>query len=80
MRANIFDRLGDVLERQFTERIHAFVGLMGIPIMRKKFRVVMDSQEVVCHPNFRLIFHTQSMATSSSSTTGTSSSVGVHWT
>ena len=51
----------DVFERRLTERIHAFVGLMGIPIMRKDFRVVMDGQEVVCHPKFKLIFHTQSM-------------------
>ena len=42
-----------MFERRLTERIHAFVGLMGIPIMRKDFRVVMDNQEVVCHPKFR---------------------------
>ena len=28
-----------VFERRMLERIHAFVGLMGIPIMRKDFRV-----------------------------------------
>ena len=44
--------------------------------MKKDFMVVMDNQEVVCHPKFRLIFYTQSMATLSSSTTGTSSSGG----
>ena len=31
--------LREVFERRMTERIHAFVGLMGIPILRKDFRV-----------------------------------------
>ena len=37
-----------------TERIHAFVGLMGIPIMRKDLRVLLDGQEVVSNQKFRL--------------------------
>ena len=33
------EMLKAVFERRMLERIHAFVGLMGIPIMRKDFRV-----------------------------------------
>ena len=53
--------LKNVFERRLTERVHAFVGLMGIPIMRKDFRVVIDDQELVCNPKFKLIFHSHSM-------------------
>ena len=34
----------DVFERQMTERVHAFVGLMGIPIMRRDYRVKLGDQ------------------------------------
>ena len=44
----------DVFHRKMTERIHAFVGLMGIPIMRKDLRVKIDDQEVVSNLRFRL--------------------------
>ncbi len=47
-----------VFHRHMTERIHAFVGLMGIPIMRRDNRVILDGQEVVCNPKFRLLLHT----------------------
>jgi hypothetical protein len=33
-----------VFERQMTERVHAFVGLMGIPIMRRDYRVKLGDQ------------------------------------
>ena len=36
---NFPEVLKEVFERRMTERIHAFVGLMGIPIMRRDFRV-----------------------------------------
>ena len=44
-----------------TERIHAFVGLMGIPIMRRDHRVTIDGQEVVCNSKFKLILHSTSL-------------------
>ena len=52
-------RLGlkDVFHRRMTERIHAFVGLMGIPIMRRDHRVTIEGQEVVCNSKFKLILH-----------------------
>ena len=56
-------RLGlkDVFHRRMTERIHAFVGLMGIPIMRRDHRVTIDGQEVVCNSKFKLILHSTSL-------------------
>lgn len=56
-------RLGlkDVFHRHMTERIHAFVGLMGIPIMRRDHRVTIDGQEVVCNSKFKLILHSTSL-------------------
>ena len=48
-----------VFHRQMTERIHAFVGLMGIPIMRRDQRVTVDGQEVICSPKFKLLLHSQ---------------------
>lgn len=39
------EKLRAVFERRMLERIHAFVGLMGIPIMRKDFRVCYFSAE-----------------------------------
>lgn len=46
-----------VFHRELTERIHAFVGLMGIPIMRRDHRVKVDGVEVVCNPKFKLLLH-----------------------
>ena len=48
-----------IFYRQMTERIHAFVGLMGIPIMRRDQRVRVDGQEVICNPKFKLLLHSQ---------------------
>ena len=62
------ENLRDVFEKRMQERIHAFVGLMGIPIMRKDLRVVLDDQELVCNPKFKLIFHSQAMIGSPDST------------
>ena len=55
------ENLKDVFEKRMQERIHAFVGLMGIPIMRKDLRVTIDGEELVCNPKFKLIFHSQTM-------------------
>ena len=44
---NFPEVLREVFERRMTERIHAFVGLMGIPIMRRDFRVSPNS--LVCY-------------------------------
>ena len=41
------DLFQDVFERQMTERVHAFVGLMGIPIMRRDYRVRLGDQVLV---------------------------------
>ena len=46
--------LTDIFHRKMQERIHAFVGLMGIPIMRKDLRVKVDDQEIICNLRFRL--------------------------
>ena len=56
-------RLGlkDVFHRRMTERIHAFVGLMGIPIMRRDHRITIDGQEVVCNSKFKLILHSTAL-------------------
>ena len=44
----------DVFHRKMHERIHAFVGLMGIPIMRKDLRVTFEGQELVSNQKFKL--------------------------
>merc|ERR1719510_260059 len=38
-----------------TERIHSFIGLMGIPYIRKDARVCVDGQEIVSNSRFRLM-------------------------
>ena len=53
------EMLREVFERRMLERIHAFVGLMGIPILRKDFRVSIGEDELICNLKFKLIFHTQ---------------------
>jgi uncharacterized protein (UPF0297 family) len=53
------EMLREVFERRMIERIHAFVGLMGIPILRKDFRVSIGEDELICNLKFKLILHTQ---------------------
>jgi hypothetical protein len=53
------EMLREVFERRMIERIHAFVGLMGIPILRKDFRVSIGQDELICNLKFKLILHTQ---------------------
>ena len=43
------ETLRAVFERRMLERIHAFVGLMGIPIMRKDFRVSSSDLKLFLH-------------------------------
>jgi hypothetical protein len=57
--------LQHVFHRKMTERIHAFVGLMGIPIMRKDHRVLLDGMELVCNPKFKLMIHFDNVSTTS---------------
>ncbi len=49
--------LRDLFERRMRERIHAFVGLLGMPVMRKDMRVTVGGAEVVCHSKFFLHLH-----------------------
>lgn len=51
-------RFQDLFERRLTEHIHAFVGLVGIPVMRKDMRVVIAGEEIILHNKFFLQLHT----------------------
>ena len=51
--------LADIFERKLKERVHAFVGLIGVPYLRKENRVAIGGQEVTCHSKFLLAIHTR---------------------
>ena len=51
--------LADIFERKLNERVHAFVGLIGVPYLRKDNRVTIGGQEISCHPKFFLTIHTR---------------------
>ncbi len=50
--------LRELFERRMRERVHAFVGLLGAPVMRRDLRVSVGGAEVVCHSKFFLHLHT----------------------
>ena len=51
--------LADLFERKLNERVQAFVGLIGVPYLRKDNRVTVGGQEISCHPKFFLTIHTR---------------------
>jgi hypothetical protein len=51
--------LADLFERNMSERVHAFIGLIGVPYIRKDNRVIIDGQEVICHSKFFLTLHSR---------------------
>ncbi len=55
--------LRDIFERRMKESVHAFVGLIGIPYIRKDNRVVIGGEEVICHSKFHLSLHTREALT-----------------
>ncbi|TRY76768.1 hypothetical protein TCAL_05334 [Tigriopus californicus] len=47
----------NLFEKRLSEKVHAFVGLVGIPVIRKDMRVIIDGQEIICHSKFNLHFN-----------------------
>ena len=50
--------LADIFERKLKESVHAFVGLIGVPYLRKENRVTIGGQEIACNSKFLLAIHT----------------------
>lgn len=47
----------NLFEKRLSEKVHAFVGLVGIPVIRKDMRIVIGGQEIICHSKFNLHFN-----------------------